>query len=183
MKIIILLFISSSLFCQIYELPAEKGLKEESLKKALTYEGVKEITNNSSPEIDAFLASVGLKPGNPWCAAFRYYCLASIANGRKIPILKSGLCAAIFQDAKKRGVKVKSDYQKYDQIFWNKKGTISGHTGVIDSVLDRKGNVITLEGNTGNKNQREGDCVTKKTRNLKCLLGRLSVQGAIRLKD
>ena len=40
------------------------------------YVGVRERTNhNDGPEVERFLAHVGLKKGAPWCAAFVSYCL------------------------------------------------------------------------------------------------------------
>ena len=40
------------------------------------YIGVRELTHhNDGPEVERFLAHVGLKKGAPWCAAFVSYCL------------------------------------------------------------------------------------------------------------
>ena len=40
------------------------------------YVGVRELTHhNDGPEVERFLAHVGLKKGAPWCAAFVSYCL------------------------------------------------------------------------------------------------------------
>ena len=41
-----------------------------------SYVGVRELTrHNDGPEVERFLAHVGLKKGAPWCAAFVSYCL------------------------------------------------------------------------------------------------------------
>ena len=32
--------------------------------------GTREVGNNGGPQVTRFLKSVGLRPGNPWCAAF-----------------------------------------------------------------------------------------------------------------
>lgn len=39
--------------------------------------GTKESGDNAGYWVTKFLKSVGLRPGNPWCAAFVSYCLDS----------------------------------------------------------------------------------------------------------
>src|SRR5258708_19315741 len=47
-------------------------LGQNIARKALSHVGEHEerMGSNSGPEVDAYLAYVGLPPGQPWCAAF-----------------------------------------------------------------------------------------------------------------
>ena len=40
---------------------------------------------NSGPMVDQILASVDLAPGNPWCAAFNYYCFSRAGLAYAVP--------------------------------------------------------------------------------------------------
>jgi len=56
-------------------------LQEAALAVAITKLGVHEVGgNNCGPEVEEFLASVGLGPGNAWCAAFLYFCFRQAAR-------------------------------------------------------------------------------------------------------
>lgn len=56
-------------------------LTEAAIAFALTQIGVHEQGgNNRGPEVDQFLASIGLGPGYAWCAAFVYYCFRQAAR-------------------------------------------------------------------------------------------------------
>ena len=55
-------------------------LIEAALAFAVSQLGVHEQGgNNTGPEVDVYLASVNLSPGNSWCAAFFFYCFKQAA--------------------------------------------------------------------------------------------------------
>ena len=56
-----------------------------ALEIAVSYLGVHEQGgNNTGPEVDQYLASVGLSPGYAWCAAFLYFCFRQAIQRRPI---------------------------------------------------------------------------------------------------
>ena len=59
-----------------YSSTAPTRLTQAAIDFAVTQIGVMEepMGSNSGPEVDAYLAAVGLKPGFAWCVAFTHYC-------------------------------------------------------------------------------------------------------------
>ncbi|RXF70553.1 hypothetical protein [Arcticibacter tournemirensis] len=132
---------------------------------------------------------VGLKKGNPWCAAFVCYCLgkAGIANPR------SGYCPTLFPAASviwSRKSRVEGSRLKVEStqpttrnlqpsscntqpathnpipgdvfgIYFPEKGRIA-HVGFVDEWGDKY--LISVEGNTNEAGSREGDGVYRKRR-------------------
>ena len=157
------------------QLPA--GTQTERLRSIyLSQLGVREATNrNDGPQVEAYLCYVGLKPGNPWCAAYVSWCLgqAGIANPR------SGYCPQFFPSSKvvwKKELKVESvklkggkprqatDLPRTGDVFglyFPEKGRIA-HVGFIDEWGEKY--AITCEGNTNEAGSREGDGVYRKRR-------------------
>ena len=76
------------------EVETPNELLKEALKVAVSQIGVMEkpLGSNRGPEVDKYLASVGLGPGQFWCMAFVYYCFDKAANklGRSNPLVKTG---------------------------------------------------------------------------------------------
>ncbi|KAA8482418.1 CHAP domain-containing protein [Arcticibacter tournemirensis] len=146
--------------------------------------GVREATGrNDGSRVEGYLRYVGLKKGDPWCAAFVCYCLgkAGIANPR------TGYCPVLFAREKviwTRGLKVEGvarntqlathnpssnpqpathNPQSGDVfgIYFPEKGRIA-HVGFVDEWGDKY--AITVEGNTNEAGSREGDGVYRKRR-------------------
>ena len=133
--------------------------------------GVRERSgNNDGVKVEEYLKYVGLKRGNPWCAAFVCWSLAQagIENPR------SGWSPDLFPVAKvcwQRSSGVQLSTRKSGSsapcrgdvfgIFFPSKNRIA-HVGFVDSWGDKY--VITVEGNTNEAGSREGDGVYRKRR-------------------
>ena len=110
--------------------------------------GTREIGNNGGPQVTRFLKSVGLRPGNPWCAAFVSFCLDSA----KIKTLRtrSGLARHFITKNKTiRATKVSYNNMELPAgtvIVWRRGTTMFGHVGFVDNWKGKSG--TTIEGNT-----------------------------------
>lgn len=160
--------------------PLPTGRPEEKLRAVYVSQlGVREATNrNDGPQVGAYLRYVGLKTGNPWCAAFASWCLgqAGIANPR------SGYCPDFFTPRRviwvRKSLKLKADNFKLKGtdaqavasipstgdvfgLYFPEKGRIA-HVGFIDEWGDKY--AVTVEGNTNEAGSREGDGVYRKRR-------------------
>lgn len=146
------------------------------LKVALSQVGVLEEPRNSNcgPVVKQYLASVGLKCGHPWCAAFTYWCFgqAATAAGRANPMVRTAGCLAHWNAAVGKGARRISKADAVDNPKLLKPGMIfimdfgggKGHTGFIVAV--RGGLIDTVEGNTDASMTREGGGVYRLTRKL-----------------
>lgn len=83
------------------------GLAEAALREARARVGVRErpLGSNSGPEVDGYLARVGLEPGHPWCLAFVYYCVDEAAKrlGVPNPLLRTASCSRLYRWAREDG--------------------------------------------------------------------------------
>lgn len=115
---------------------------------AYGFVGVKEQGNNGGYWVTRFLRSVGLKPGNPWCAAFVSFCLDSA----KVKTLKtrSGLARHFISKNKTiKASKVSFENMELPQgtvVIWRRGTTMFGHVGFTDNWKGVSG--TTIEGNT-----------------------------------
>jgi hypothetical protein len=152
----ILCFIGSVGICQ----PNLRDKVQERYNRQL---GVREATgNNDGKSVEVYLASVGLKKGNPWCAAF--VCWTLSVNNISNP--KSGWSPALFPVSKviyQPNIGKYKPPQKADVFgIWFANLNRIAHVGFIDQW--GKDFVITVEGNTNDAGSREGDGVYKKRR-------------------
>lgn len=157
--------------------PANKFLGEV-LAVALAEEAkkIREIPPNSNrgPAVEAYLASVGLGKGHPWCCAFTYWCFEKAANdrGRTNPMVCTGGCLAHWNNAMAKGAKRITKAEalanpaliRPGMVFIMDFGGGKGHTGFVVAV--RGGLVDTVEGNTDASKTREGGGVYLLTRKL-----------------
>ena len=173
------------LFSQVkYELKCNKELLLNSREICISQVGIKEATgHNDGERVESYLASVGLSKGNPYCAAGQYYCFLKASEILKldkseIPIYRTGSTYLMFNKAKQVGKKVSYKPQKNDLLFWIV--TTTGHVERIDSVL-KGGWVKTIGFNTssGTGNQRDGEGVYLRKRNIYSPLSRMRVRGII----
>jgi hypothetical protein len=86
----------------------------QALKIAETQTHVREVPTNSNkgPEVEAYLASIGLEGGYAWCAAFAYWCIEKAAREQNIdpvPYIKTGWTPAIWKWANKRDLYILPD--------------------------------------------------------------------------
>ncbi len=125
---------------------------------------------NTGAQVAEYLKSVHLDQGNPWCAAFVYWCFEQAAKqaGVPNPVFRTGHCMTHWREAGKRGVRLITGAQALDdpgllapgQIFIMHYGQDKGHTGFVESV--QGGLLETIEGNTNGALSREGDGVYEK---------------------
>ena len=115
---------------------------------AYGFVGVKEEGNNGGYWVTRFLKSVGLKPGNPWCAAFVSFCLDSA----KVRTLKtrSGLARHFITKNKtikaSKVVQTNMELPQGTVVIWRRGTTTFGHVGFTDKWKGSSG--TTIEGNT-----------------------------------
>lgn len=145
----------------------EKNLKQEQTlfraklcDEARKHLGLREKTGkNDGQQVEQFLSIVGLKKGEPWCAAFISWLFHEM--GRVKP--KSGWTPDLFPNSKL----TKSTFPgNLIGIYFPEKRRIA-HVGLIEKV---DGNwIVSIEGNTNLKGSREGDGVYRKRRPMKSI--------------
>jgi hypothetical protein len=161
-------------------------LLEASLDSALNFVGIIEETGSNDGElIVKFLRSVGRKKGEAYCAAGQYYCfyIAALAMNlglEDIPLKRTGLANAMFDEAKKKGRKVRFFANKHDLIIWRRNSTPFGHT---ERILETQnaGWVLTIAFNTSQYIKGKGrvEGIFIKRRNIFLPLGKMRVRGII----
>jgi hypothetical protein len=131
------------------------GLLAEAVKVAATQVGVMETPegSNGGPEVDAYLASVGLGTGFYWCASFVYWCFRTAAAnlGRANPVFKTAGCLNHWNKTQGRKIPAAEAVAnpglvKPGHIFILNHGAGMGHTGLVESV--EGGFLHTIEGNS-----------------------------------
>jgi hypothetical protein len=162
--------------------PVRKKTSDKLLAKVLevaSQEEAKEIrekprNSNRGAEVEAYLRSVGVPAGNPWCCAFTYWCFGEAAKDQGVsnPMVKTGGCLFHWNNAAKKGAKRISRKEAADNpgliqpgmIFIMDHGGGFGHTGLIEKVAG--GFITTIEGNTDASKTREGGGVYRLTRKI-----------------
>lgn len=141
-----------------------QGIAPDSLTATYLREvGIREATgHNDGARVEAYLQSVNLPKGNPWCAAFVSYCLQ--ANHIKNP--RSGWAPAYFTPTSTIWTRggLKNRLPMPGDIFgvwFESKGRIA-HVGFVHKYGTTY--TITVEGNTNAAGSREGDGVYMKRR-------------------
>ena len=125
--------------------------------------GIREKTNsNDGKEVEIYLASAGLKKGNPWCAAF----VTWVYKTAGVKAIKSGYSPAWFPKDKVIWQNQKGQPPNRADVFglwFANKGRVA-HVGFIDQWPQDGSYTITVEGNTNEAGSREGDGVYRKRR-------------------
>jgi hypothetical protein len=160
-------------------------LKEKlvaSALKELSLHVVEEGGPNRGVKVEAYQRAAGLKPGDPWCAAFVAWNVATAKGVPKAPAWTSGSAITTWQRGS-RGLaagdkatpsegaalpaKVAPGWvwvrasNAADADAARKGGWTKGHCGIVVAV-DAVG-FHTVEGNTNAAGSREGDGVWRKT--------------------
>ena len=110
--------------------------------------GTREVGNNGGPQVTRFLKSVGLRPGNPWCAAF----VSFVLDSAKVTTMKtrSGLARHFITKNKTiKATKVSFENMNIPMgtvLVWRRGTTLFGHVGFTDKWQGKSG--TTIEGNT-----------------------------------
>ena len=141
-------------------------LSEHALAIAVENNGVQEIPrgSNSGPDVNAFLKSVGLTPGYPWCMAFVYWCVDQACKELDIPnpLLKTGGALREWNETTCRKLTIRDSALKAGDIFIMSFGKGTGHAGFVQKVAG--GLIYTIEGNTNQNGSREGYEVAQRQR-------------------
>lgn len=111
--------------------------------------------SNRGPQVDQYLASVGINFAAAWCAAFVYWCHQQ-AGVSGVP--KTGGVLDMWNKAPGNRV---TQPQPGDVVIFDYGGG-TGHTGIIESV--NGSTLTTIEGNTNDDGSREGYEVARRQR-------------------
>ena len=138
----------------------ELPIREQLIKTFRSQIGVRQTNGNTGPEIDMYLASVGLGPGYPWCGAFMSWGYQE----HNLSVPETGAWTpSWFIDGR---VIPNNQAQLGDVggLYFSNLGRIA-HIMVFDENWSDAGNlIITVEGNTNDTGSREGDGVYRKRR-------------------
>lgn len=136
-------------------------LIQSTLEIARSQIGVQETGNtNTGPQVDRYLASVGLDPGNPWCAAFAYWCSTRAAAQANVsnPLPRTGSCEMIRAWAREHDLL--RDTPNQGDLFLRvgyvaSEGVIRAHhAGFVDEVT--AATFTTIEGNSNEEGSSDG---------------------------
>ena len=152
----------------------DSPLLKEVIEVASAEVGVMEdpVGSNGGLKVEEYLGSVGLDEGNPWCAAFVYWCFsrAAAAINVKNRLVKTGGVLNHWNSASCKKISSDSAYNNpelvrpgYIFIIGHSGGT--GHTGFVEKVAN--GMITTIEGNTNEGGGREGIGVFRRARKFK----------------
>ena len=134
---------------------------QQVISKAVSHKGYKEGANNDN----IFAGIAGHANHQPWCATFVVACFKEGGEAAAVP--DSASCEFIETwGIKMKRTRTKQVAKRGDLILmdFNKSGK-SQHIGIAVHDFDLKTNTIqTIEGNTGDVNQANGDGVYIKTR-------------------
>ena len=145
-------------------------LAELAVQIALQYDGVRETARNDGPEVRMFQRSIGLKPGDPWCAAFVCYCIQDAAKQFGVtPKFQYG--GSVYK-LWTRNEDLRMSEPGPNCVFLidhglSKTGKRIGHTGFCVGVNQSHTETLeTVEGNTNAAGSRDGDGCYHKSREL-----------------
>jgi hypothetical protein len=117
--------------------------------------------NNTGPEVDQYLAAVGLDPGYPWCAAFLFYCFRQAAGQLELvnPVPKTASTQRLWTLSEPI---TRDSNPQPGYVYVLRHSPTTGHAGIIESV-GADGTIVEISGNTNATGSREGDCVFRHT--------------------
>lgn len=144
-----------------YSIKNKQNSQRQALVELAEHElGVRELTGkNDGERVEAYLASAGLKKGQPWCAAYISWVYARMGYLKP----RSGWCPDLFPASRLARSALPGNilgiyFPEYKRI---------AHVGLI---VQQKGDWITsVEGNTNVTGSREGDGVYKKMRHIRTI--------------
>jgi hypothetical protein len=142
-------------------------LAKEVIAFATTQIGVLEqpLGSNKGPEVNKYLASVGLSPGHFWCVAFTYFCHQQAASNLGIvnPHVKTAGVLDHWNRAKNQpgasrittsAAVANPALVTPGSLFIIDHGGGLGHTGIVTNVVS--GLLETIEGNTNSGGSSNG---------------------------
>lgn len=122
------------------------------------------IGSNSGPDVDRYLAAVGLESGEPWCMAFAISDLIDSGVPRNFFPDGAGSTHVIRDWAHEKGFTINEPIRGAIGIIIE--SPTSGHCVRVTGPADSSGNVHTIEGNTNNDGSREGYGVFRRVRSV-----------------
>jgi hypothetical protein len=138
-------------------------LVQSILAKADSQNGIREVGGpNRGPEVEAYLARVRAKPGDPWCSAFISWCGSEVA-GESWPLPLTASCAQLGAFARSHGALTALPDFGAVFLIWSEAKERFHHTGFI-SMLGHGTPCATIEGNTNEDGSPEGIGVFARTR-------------------
>lgn len=116
---------------------------------------------HTGPEINAWLANVGRRPGEPWCAAWVYTMFEQAADSLGImnPCPRTASALHLWSLATPTQ---HAHAPAPGRVFIMDHGHGLGHCGIVVDVND-DGTVTTIEGDTDASGSRTGDAVGRHT--------------------
>ncbi len=130
---------------------------------AKQFDGVRESGgDNKGTFVERFQRAVdGKARGEPWCAAFVQYCLSAVdeLEGSKHLIPRTEATQPLWNTSP---LHCRIDKPEVGAIVVWRKTSATGHCGIVVKI--EADTVVTVEGNTGAGDQREGDGVAVKRR-------------------
>ncbi len=144
---------------------------------AISQIGVRETSQNRGPQVDVYLAAVGLDPTRgayAWCAAFCcwVYHQAAVQLGIPGPLPRHASVLAMWNDLRSVPMRVFPGLTPVDgalvgAVFCVDHGHGKGHAGIVTGPIDAAGRFRTVEGNTSVSGSREGDgCYARTDRSI-----------------
>jgi Putative peptidoglycan binding domain/CHAP domain len=131
--------------------------------------------SNRGERVEKYQASAGVDPGEPWCAAFVYFCFATaasdlgVANPMKEKKCRTGSVVELWEQANANGAGIVTHDVAFadpshvlpGMIFVITMSGGHGHCGLVSRVI---GNSLeTIEGNTNDDGSRDGIGVFRRT--------------------
>lgn len=134
--------------------------------------GVREVTVNGGPEVDAYLKSVGLGTGFYYCAAFVHFmfreCGIIMKPEREFAMaLRWATVNPVFRRGDLDGYVSGGRISEDGDVFTMNYGKGAGHTGIITGEGDD--DIYSIEGNTNSGGSRNGDGVYRRIRDKETL--------------
>lgn len=115
--------------------------------------------DNRGLDVDWILRSVGLEPGQPWCAALVYH-LCRTGIGKRWPLPRTGSCDVLLEAARAQGM-LKEKPTRGAVFLVMRNANDATHTGIVLKPY-KDGSFATGEGNTNDDGSREGyECVRR----------------------
>lgn len=130
---------------------------------ASQFVGVREFGHNAGPVVERFQKAVdGRATGEPWCACFVQYVVRELAPViASTPALFATESTQLLWAHTPTSARVAAEPGAI--VVWRSKAKpLTGHCGIVSRVDGD--DIVTIEGNTGAGDQREGDVVAVKHR-------------------
>lgn len=142
-------------------MPDRAQIIADVLELARSQVGIRESPSNWGPMVQKFLAATGINFPAPWCAAYTYWVLETVAerHGVETPMVRSAYCPTIYAWAETQEI-LHRNPERGDCFL-----LISGrarHIGFVSAVSKRA--FSTIEGNTSLSGSPEGIGVFERTR-------------------